>query len=103
MSICFSHPKDWKCFDELLSKYPRAINDSLIIRKAIEFHLSALEKKPSVTLDTYRDIVTPELEMDGKTWNKLLKGMDTTEVRKLKELMLKKMTLVDEVIYQRTL
>lgn len=99
----FSFPDDWKCLDNLLEKMPRSMDASKTVKVAIEKMLESISKKPFISLDNFADEkVTPELLMDRKTWNNLLKNMDVPEIKELKQLMTKRMSLIDDEIFKRT-
>ena len=102
--ITISYPNDWKCLDNLLDKMPRSMDRSKTIVVAIEQMLEKVTNKPFVSLDNFGtpDTITPDLHMDIKLWNKLLKTMDIVEVRNLQKLMTKRKGLVDDEVYKRT-
>jgi hypothetical protein len=100
----FSHPVDWECLDNLISKYPVAVQRSIsskIIRDAIEQFAKIKESKQESNLDDYGG--APRLDLEPKEWKKMLKEMNTPEVRELQTLMKKRKSLVDDEIFRRTL
>lgn len=100
----FSAPDDWKCLDNLLEKLPRSVDISGAVRMSVESFYKTVESKPTVTLDTFKTETTiPELNIDPKTWKKLLKDMSIEDIRELQTLMNKRKSLVDDEIYRRTL
>jgi hypothetical protein len=100
----FSHPAEWKCLDDLISGYPVAVQRSIsskIIRDAIEQFAKVKKSKQLSNLDDYDD--APRLTLEAKEWKKMLKVMNTPDVRDLLKLMKNRKSLVDEEIYRRAL
>ena len=100
----FSFPDEWKCLDNLLDKMPRAMDASKTVKVAIEQMLEKVTNKPFVSLDSFdtEEIVIPDLKMDIKTFNKLLKTMDIVELRNYQKLLSKRKANVDDEVYRRT-
>jgi len=100
----FSSPVDWNCLEQLLTKLPRTIDRSGAVRLSIEKFLESVTKTPYVSMDNFVSAITkPTLEADPKTWSALLKGMDVKEVRELQKLMQKRLNIVNDEVYKRTL
>lgn len=99
----FSFPDGWTKLDELLEKLPRHYGKSSAIRLAVEEKLERVIKNP-ISLDDFKnEIPVPRLDVDSKTWNNLMKPMDTTELRKLQKQIQTKLNIVSDEIYRRTL
>jgi len=100
----FSFPDEWKCLDNLLDKMPRAMDASKTVKVAVEQMLEKVTNKPFISLDNFEkeDVVIPDLKMEVKTFNKLLKTMDIVEVRNLQKLLNKRKSAVDDEVYRRT-
>ena len=102
MSRCFTYPNNWKCLDELSSKYPRHVGVSKIIRIAIEDQNTKLAKKSNQSIEDFADKYAFDLESDVKLWKSSMKGMNTTEIRELTQLLRKRLGLADDELVKRT-
>jgi len=102
MSECFTYPDDWKCFEELCSKYPRNIGKSKIFRMTVEDQLKLKNKKSNQSITDFADKYAFDLESDVKLWKESMKGMSIDEVRELHKLLRKREGLIGDELVKRT-
>ena len=100
--VSFTFPKEWNCFEELCSKYPRNINASKIFRLTVEAQLEAKNRKSNQSIVDFADKYSFDLESDVKVWKAAIKSMDVVEVRELQKLLKKREGLVGDEVYKRT-
>lgn len=99
----FSFPDGYTKIDELLDKLPRHHNKSSAIRLAVEEKLERVIKNP-ISLDDFKnETPIPRIDADTKTWNHIMKPLDTIELRKLQKQIQTKLNIVNDEIYRRTL
>jgi hypothetical protein len=102
----FSHPVEWHCLDNLIAEYPPGVQRSItskIIRDAVELFAKQKVSKQTNSLDDYEDSLVPNMKWDKKTWTRNVKTLDPKDLREWKILLTKRLALVDEELYRRTL
>lgn len=101
MATTFSHPKDWKCLEELCSKFSRNIGQSKIIRIAIEEHNKFLSKKSNQSITDFANKYAFDLESDVMLWKVAVKAMTPIEISELSKLLKKREGLVTDELIKR--
>ena len=100
--VSFTYPNNWKCFEELCSKYPRNISDSKVFRLTVEDQLKLKNRKSNQDIGDFADKYAFDLESDVRLWKSSMKGMNTVEVRELTQLLRKRLGLADDELVKRT-
>lgn len=102
----FSHPVEWDCLDKLVQSYPFHVQNKIrskIIIDAVELYSKHKLQHHSTSLDDFDDKLTPNLNWDLKTWKGNLKELDTDALKQWQKLIKKRLSLVEEELFRRTL
>jgi hypothetical protein len=88
MSNCFTSPDDWKCFEELCSKYPRNIGQSKVFRITVEAQLKLKNRNSNQSIKDFADdSYAVNLDSDKSLWISTMKTMSRDEIKTLLNLL----------------
>ena len=88
MTYNFTTPHDWKCFEELCSKYPRSIGMSKIFRTTVEAQLKLKNRNNNQSIVDFADnSYAINLDSDKSLWISTIKTMSVKEIETLLNLM----------------